>query len=347
MLRRIWFNLFLLVISVGCRIESAAPGGSGGGGGGAAGVEPAGELWIYTSMYRQVVEGLEPLIKTKLPRVTVHWYLAGSEKVASRLEAELAAGGTQADLLVTSDPFLYERYKREGRWLRYASPNGLRTPRSLMDLDGAYAGCRISTMVIAHRADVKEPPRSFEALAEPAWKGEVALGDPLASGTAFTWAVFLEKRYGAPYFESLRRNGARVAGGNAAVLQKIESGEAKAGVLLLENALTAKAKGSAIGFVYPSDGAVIIPGFAGILGSTRNPVAAKALYDLLLSPEGQEIIVKQGDMHAVDPRLPGPRGEPGLDTLVARAQPWDEAMLVRGITDGARVKAAFSQAFAQ
>src|SRR5207237_6915366 len=143
----------------------------------------------YTSMYPQVVYAMTPVLKAKLPEVNIRWFQSGSEKVANRLEAELAAGGTQADLLVTSDPFLFERYKREGRWLRYASPNALRTPRELIDLDGAYTACRLSTMVLVHRRDVTDPPRSFAELAEPKWRSEVALGDPTTSGTAFTWLM--------------------------------------------------------------------------------------------------------------------------------------------------------------
>ncbi len=340
------FALALLAASSGgCRIESATPR--------ATAVqssptdEPSGELWVYTSIYRQVLDGLDPLIRKSLPGVTVHWYQAGSEKVASRLEAELAAGGTQADLLITSDPFLYARYKQEQRWLRYASPNGLRTPPSLLDLDGAYTACRLSTMVLVHRANVTDPPKSFRELTDPRWKQEVALGDPLTSGTAFTWAVFAERLYGPEFFAALRDNGAVVAGGNAAVLQKIEGGEAKVGVVLLENVLAAKAKGSALGFAYPDDGAVLVPGYLAIFRSTRNPTAARALYDLLLSPDGQAAIVQLGEMHAVDPRMPGPRGEPGLNALIERAQKWDEAVIQRGATEGAQVKAAFSRAFSR
>lgn len=326
---------------LGCRIESAAPRSSGP----AVGeVEPAGEVWVYTSMYRHVLDAFDPLLKQALPNVEVKWFQAGSEKVSSRLEAELASGGTQADVLLTSDPFLYARYRAEGRWLRYASPNGLRTPRSLIDLDGHFAAARLSTMVLVHRSG-EEAPASFAALAEPKWKDGVALGDPLTSGTAFTWAVFAARAQGPGYFQKLRDNGARVAGGNAAVLQKVQGGEALAGVVLLENALAARARGSKIEVAWPSDGAVLIPGPVGILKSSRNPLAAKAVVDVLLSPQGQAIIVEQGEMHAVDPRSPGPKGESALEGLLARTQPWSEDVLAAGIAEGEAIKEAFARAF--
>lgn len=334
-----WLALWLVVAS--CRIETVTPGGPQPAHSG----EVSGEVWIYTSMYRQVVDAFEPLMKEAMPNVTVHWFQAGSEKVAAKLEAELAAGGSPCDLLLTSDPFLYERFKKEGRWLRYASANGQRTPRSLVDLDGHYQAVRVSTMVLVHRAGT-EAPASFAELTEPKWKGEVAVGDPLTSGTALTWAVSMERTLGPEWFGKLRANGARVAGGNAAVLQKVEGKEAQVGVLLLENALAARTKGSTIEIAWPADGAVLIPGYAGIFANTRNAVAAQHAMDVLLSPGGQALMVRS-DMHSVDPRLEGPGGTPRLEPLLERAQPWDEAMLERGLAEGARVKSAFSQAFAK
>ena len=333
-----------LVVLAACRIESAAPADAP-----AATAhegEPSGEVWVYTSMYRHVLDAFEPLLKEKLPRVQVHWYQAGSEKVASRLEAERAAGAVRADLLATADPFLFERLAREGALARYASPNVLRVPRSLVELDGRYAAARLSTMVLVHRKG-SPAPASFADLASERWKGRAALGDPLTSGTAFTWAVFMREKYGEGFFEQLRQRGAFVAGGNAAVLQKVESGEADAGVLLLENALTARARGSPIELVWPEDGAVVIPGYVAIFQTTRNPVAAKALVDVLLSPEGQRIIVEKGDLHAVDPRLPGPRGEPALEPLMARAQPWSPELVERALTRGGDIKELFSRAFSK
>ncbi|WP_163866162.1 ABC transporter substrate-binding protein [Myxococcus eversor] len=336
--------VFTLAVLSSCRIESAAPSS-----GATLSHEgtPSGEVWVYTSMYQHVLDALEPLLKKQLPGVTVRWYQAGSEKVASRLEAERAAGAVRADILSASDPFFVERLAREGAFLPYASPHVLRVPRSLLDLDARHASIRVSTMVLVHREDSPPPPTSFAALVDGTWTGRVAIGDPLTSGTAFTWAVFCRTKYGEGYFTGLRERGAIVAGGNAAVLQKVESGEADAGVLLLENALTARSRGSRIRVVWPTDGAVLIPGPVALFATTPNPVAAKAVVDVLLSPEGQRLIVEKGDMHAVDPRLPGPGGEPGVDTLLTRTQPWTPALMEEGLTRGGAIKEAFSRAFSR
>jgi iron(III) transport system substrate-binding protein len=333
----------LVLVFAACRIETAAPASAGPG---SSDGTSRGDLWVYTSMYRHVLDALEPLVKQRLPQVTVKWFQGGSEKVATRLEAELTAGGSPCDVLMTSDPFLYRRLAQGQKLARTVSANGVRTPRALVDPDGQWESVRVSTMVLVHRAGTPAPT-SFAALLEPDWKNEIVIGDPLTSGTAFTWAVAMERTFGTDFFTRLRGNGARVAGGNAAVLQKVEGGEAKVGVVLLENVLAAKARGSPVEVAWPSDGAVVIPGPVAVLSTSRNPTAAKAFIDVLLSQEGQRIIRELGDMHAVDPRQPGPKGLDGVELLLTRSAPFDEGLLDTGLTEGAALKARFSTAFSK
>jgi iron(III) transport system substrate-binding protein len=338
---RRWLTAFLLMAA--CRIETAAPASARHS---EADGAPAGDLWVYTSMYRHVMDAFEPLLADRLPRVKVRWFQGGSEKIATKLEAELAAGGSPCDVLMTSDPFLYRRLAKEQRLLRAVSPNGVRTPRAIVDPNGQWEAVRLSTMVMVHRAGA-ESPSSFAELLEPRWKGEVMIGDPLTSGTAFTWAVSMERSSGEDFFERLRANGARIGGGNAAVLQKIEGSEAAIGVVLLENVLAAKRRGSPVEVRWPSDGAVVIPGPAAILSSSRNVPAARAFIDVLLSPEGQQVIRELGDMHAVDPRQPGPGDTLGVEALLRASTPFDEALLERGLAEGPALKARFTAAFSR
>jgi iron(III) transport system substrate-binding protein len=135
---------------------------------------------------------------------------------------------------------------------------------------------------------------------------DLALGDPLSSGTAFMTVVSLGKG-DVSFVGKLRARGASIAGGNSVVLQKVLAGERRFGVVLLENVLAARARGEPVGFVIPADGAVVVAGDVAILKDTRNETAARAIVDLVLSPAGQELMRgASGNMHAVDPRLPPP-----------------------------------------
>jgi iron(III) transport system substrate-binding protein len=336
----------LALVLTGCRIERVAPNANGAGAA-SCDPKPSGEIWVYTSIYRNVLDKLDPLIAERLPGVKVNWFQAGAEKLLTRIEAELASGGTQADVMAASDPFLYERFKQEKLLAPYVSVHALKIPRELVDAEAYYTTARVGTMVMVHRAELANPPARFSDLSNERYRGRVAIGDALSSGTAATWALFMARTYGDGYFAGLRGNRAIVAGGNAAVLSKVESGEADIGVLLLENALVARGNGSRIVIKYPEDGAVVIPGYVATFASSKNPVAAKAFIDLVLSREGQRAIVEIGDMNAADPTLPGPRGERNLPDLLATGMPWKPALLQEGVEQMPHVKAAFSEAFSK
>lgn len=312
-----------LLAAAGCRVEWGPREGEEDGAG-AEGREAI--VHVYTSMYKEVIEAIGPALEKRLaetsPGTKVEWFQSGSEKVAARLDAELAAGGSLADVLLTSDPSYYAKLQAKGLLVPYVSPAVLRQPREFVDRDGHWATARISTMVIglsAARAARGEAPRSFADLAAPA-AGRVTMPDPLSSGTTFTTVAQLSARLGWDYFERLKARGAVAAGGNSSVQQRLDTGEAEAGMLLLENVLAAKKRGSRVELVVPADGAVLIPGQIALLPHAKRSHASRAVYDAILSDEVQRLIVEVGLMHSPDPQLAAPAGAPSLDELLD-AQP--------------------------
>jgi len=301
----------------------------------------AGRVVLYTSAYREVTDGLVALAKTELPDVELVVFQGGSEKVASRLDADIAAGKAGADVLLVSDPFLYRRLKREGRLLPYASPRATPIDRRLVDVDNAFVAARVSTMVIAHHTGTTpraQVPTSLTKLlkGELADSADVAFGDPLSSGTAFMTAVVVGDG-DVSFLRALRARGAAVAGGNAVVLQRVLAGERRFGVVLLENVLLARARGEPVGFVLPDD-AVTIAGDIAIMNDSDNVAAARAVVDLILGPAGQALIRgADGRMHATDPRIAPPDDDvPALRALLDQ-RPADEALLTRVAAERATI----------
>ncbi len=306
-----------LVASVGCRLELGPPRGPAA----CEGDEPAtprGKVMIYTSMYRQVIDALRPLLASRLPEVEVEWLQAGSEKIATRLDAELAAGAPGADLVLTSDPLWYLRLAEEGRLSPFAAIPALSLPRTLLDPAGRFVTARLSTMVLAYdtRALTREAaPPSFAALLEPRFRGRLTMADPLGSGTAFTTLLLLAHVHGLELIDGLRGQNIVAAGGNTAAINRLETGEHAVAIALLENVLEAQRRGAPIDFVIPAEGAVPIPGPLALLRGGPNPGAAKAVYALLLTPEAQGAIVAAG-MHSPLEALPPPPGAPPLSALL-------------------------------
>lgn len=309
MFARLSLTLVCAALLASCRVEFGQPALAKGGAG-------AQTVRIYSSMFKQVIEAVEPALLAQAPGVKIEWFQSGSEKIATRLDAELSTGGSPCDLLLTSDPAYYARLKREGRLVPYVSPRALRQPRDLVDPDGAWATARLSVMVLGVAPEALAP-KGFRELARSGLR--IAIGDPLSSGTSFTTVSTLSARYGWDYFRALKKAGAVIAGGNASVLQRLQTGESQAGWVLVENLLSARARGDKIQLVIPADGAVIVPGPVALLEHARHSEAARAVYDALLSEPVQRVLIEKGYLYSPDPALPPPGDLPPLQVLLSHA----------------------------
>lgn len=274
---------------------------------------------IYASIYENVIADLDVVLAEQFPDIEVQWYQKGSEDVATKVNAEIAAGEIKADLIMTSDPFWYEELKDAGHLMAYESPAAAGIPDSLKDPDHAFVTVRMPVMVMtanATKVSEADQPRSFKDLADPKWAGRVTMGNPLQSGSTFTAVAALVDTYGWEYFESLRANQTVAAGGNSSVLNRVASGEKDAGIILLENLLQAHRENPdhPARIIYPEDGAILVPSPIAITSSCKHPEAAKRIYDFMLSETGQRALAEQGFMYSVMDGIEAPPG----------ARPWSE-----------------------
>ncbi len=338
----VFWGLSALLLGTGlaCRVEMGPPGGQ------AQTEGPvSGSVMIYTSMYRHVIDAIEPQLKAALPQVKVQWLQGGSEKLATRLDAELSQKAPRADLIMTSDPLWYERKKREGHLLPYASVRALAMPRELVDREGHFVTARISTMVLAYnnrKVSEADAPRSFAELFSERWRGKVTMPDPLGSGTTFTTLAFLAHHEGPDIIDRMKQAQTIASGGNSSTITRLESAEHLVGFVLLENVLKARTRGAPISYKLPQEGPVLVPGPIALLRGSPNPKAAKAVYDLLLSPKIQALIVK-GDMHAPFEDLQAPAGAPKLDALLKTRYRWSPKFIESAVEKAGALRKRFAQ----
>lgn len=293
--------MWLLPLLIGCTVELGEPQRS---------AEGDAEVWIYTSMYEEVLAKLRPKWEAALPDIHIEVYQAGSEKVAQRYEAELAAGGSRACLLATSDPAWYRDLEKRGELLPFLPPEVLRMDRRFVDPKGEWVAMRVSLMVLA--GPDGDAPARFSEMTDPKWKDKLSTPDPLASGTSFTTWTSLEAAYGQDFVKGAKANGIIAAGGNSSVLTRMESGERPAGFILLENLLLKP--GTPIRPRFPEDGAVAIPGPLAITKGCPSPYAAERVYRWLFGPDAQEEI-RKGGMHSPLPDVAPPDGAPPLSQI--------------------------------
>ena len=174
---------------------------------------------------------------------------------------------------------------------KYSSPTG----------DWAAISARVSALVY-NTKDLRpsQLPTSVLALADPKWRGKLALAPTETDFQPIVTAV--AARYGqaraVKWLEALRSNaGSRIYPDNETLVAEVNSGQAALGVInhyywyRLRDEIGGKHIHSAEHFFAPGDpGYVIDVSGAGILASSTHKAAAQRFVAFLVSHAGQEIL---------------------------------------------------------
>lgn len=307
------------------------------------------EFWIYTSLYKDTIADLEPRLQKAFPDVKFQWFQAGSEEIAAKVGAELFAGATKADLLISSDRFWYEDLAAREQLHAYRPKAAEAVPQELRNPQNFYTTLSIPVMVLGYNADLINPaqaPKSFKDLADPKWKGKISGGDPLSSGTNFTTIAFLQNRYGWPFMEKLKANQVLTEGGNSAVIRRMQTGERPIGWVLLENLLRVQ-EDSRIRVVFPEDGAVLQSNVVSIVRKTGGQMElGEKVVEWLYSREGQEAMVRSF-MYSPLPGIDPPKGAPEYASLTKGVFRWSQDFLAAIARDRVRIKEKFAEIMVQ
>jgi iron(III) transport system substrate-binding protein len=226
-----------------------------------------------------------------------------STGVLNRLLAE--AEHPRADLFWSGDPV--RPFVLIGRGLvePYASPAAGAVPAAFRAADGAWTGLAARARVLLvnrERLAGRDPPRSLRDLADPRFRGEAAIANPLF-GTTTVHVAALAALWGEPeaqdFLDRLRGNGVRIASSNGEVRRLVGAGEATLGLTDTDDAHEALASGAPVEIVYPDQepggfGALVLPTSLVCIRGGPHPRAARALIDHLLSPEVAQQLARSG-----------------------------------------------------
>lgn len=290
--------------------------------------QPVGKLVLYTSQPDRDAQRTVDAFRKKNPGVDVEIFRSGTTEVMSKLMAEIAAGQPRADVLLIADALSMQRLKAAGQLQAYPDADVRELPPDAYDKDMTYFGTKLITTGIIVNRQAPAKPRSWADLLKPEARGQVVLPSPLYSGAAAIHmaALSADPALGPDYYEKLAKNGAVALRGNGAVLNAVAGGQKMYGIIVEFMALNAKAKGSPVDFVFPAEGVSIVTEPTAILRGTRNPAAARAFVDFVLSKEGQEVAASQGYFPARKDVKP-PAGFP--DAAALKFLPVDIAELLK------------------
>jgi iron(III) transport system substrate-binding protein len=308
----------------------------------AAAFAAPGSLMIYTSTPNEAMTALVAEFNKAHPEVKVEFFRSGTTEVLNKLQAEYAAGSPQPDVVFIADAVAMQQLKDDGRLLAYADAPIAGFPDGFADPDKTYFGTKLIPTGIAWNTKSGAPaPKSWADLLSAAAKDQVIMASPLYSGAAVihVGTVAAQPGLGWDYLDKLAGNGAVAGQGNGTVMEAVATGQKSYGIIVDFMALNAKAKGSPVDFVYPSDGVSVVTEPVAILKTADDVADAKTFVNWLLSDDGQAYMAKQGYI----PGKPGvalPPGRPAASAL--KLMPVSAEVLSKGVDENKR---KFSDAF--
>ena len=251
-----------------------------------------GPMTWYVSLYSQAIAEQAAVAFTQkypgLKIIPVRSTTGGSfQRLMQDLKANVALAGVFS---TTGQGGQYQILQQDGRLAAYTPQNGeslMANVRSAIKPGYVYPmGAGLLAMAY-NTSKVKEQdaPKSWMDLADPKWKGKLALGHPAFSGFDASWCVSMEKRYGWKYFEDLAKNQPLVQRSTFDTLTALNSGERVVSTLPDAFAIDAVAKGNPIAVVYPTDGSEMILGYTAILKNAPQPNMARLFTEFLLDVE--------------------------------------------------------------
>lgn len=268
-------------------------------------------LQLYTSQSPEIAQQTVDAFQAKYPDIKVEWMRNGTSQLMNILRAEIEAGQIKPDLLLVADTINLGSLKKEGLLLAYPQAAVGTFDEGTYDKDRTFFGTKLLTTAIAYNTKNAEPVKSWADLLKPENDGQIAVPSPLYSGAALNHlhAVINDEAIGWDFYEGLAKLNIAPEGGNGPALKAVAGGMVKYGIIADADVIRAKAKGSPVDIVFPSEGVSFITEPVAIMKNSKNPEAAKKFVDFLLSQDGQKLVLEQGNL-PLDPALPVPEGFP-------------------------------------
>ncbi|MDR1429590.1 MAG: ABC transporter substrate-binding protein [Spirochaetaceae bacterium] len=279
------------------------------------------ELLIYSVVNEDETLALAELF-TRQTGIKVEYFRAATGELVNRVIAERNA--PQADILLGGAESLHISAARSGALDPYTS-RAVRVPEYTRAADGTWTGFCVLTLGIgvnenrfAEKFPGKALPRTWDDLADPAFKGEIIFTDPVASATGY---LFLQSQLqgrgeaqGWDYFRRLTPLAAQLPSSGSAPPRLIGSGEYSICVAYVHAMQLYAAQGFPVKIIIPPKTVGEVDAVSIIKGGPNSDNARKFV-DFMLSREAQELFTSLSHTIPVNPEVASLSGSISVDTI--------------------------------
>jgi iron(III) transport system substrate-binding protein len=280
-----------------------------------------GELLVYSVVNEDETKALTELF-TERTGIKVSYLRAATGEIISRVTAEKNA--PQADILLGGAESLHISVANAGALDSYIS-KAAAVPEYTHAKDGTWTGFCVLTLGIgvnSQRFSEKFPgkalPKTWDDLADPAYKDELIFTDPVASSTGY---LFLQSQLqgrgeeaGWDYFKRLTPLAAQLPASGGAPPRLIGTGEYTLCVAYIHAMQLYVSQGFPVSIIAPPKTVGEIDAVSIIKGGP-NTSNARKFVDFMISKEAQELFTSLSHTIPVNPQVKQLEGSISVDKL--------------------------------
>jgi iron(III) transport system substrate-binding protein len=275
--------------------------------------------WYTSQVLGETAQRIVSAFNASYPDIKVNLLRSSGQVMYQRVMQEISMNALAADVVSLSDTGgQQQELKEAGQFAQYKPSRAAEVLPAFRDVDpdGFYHVTVVALTVIVYNTKLVKPedmPKTWADLADPKWKGKVAIGHPAFSSLSTAWVTKMNALYGWSFLEKLAKNDTQVTRNINDTTTLVTAGERALGTTPAPTARPGVAKGNPIGIIYPDDGALLAASPSGVVKNAKHPNAARLLMEFLLGPECAKVIVADfGD--SIRPDVPSPGGK-SLDQI--------------------------------
>jgi iron(III) transport system substrate-binding protein len=287
--------------------------------------KPSGRISVYSALNESTNNEFVKAFKAAVTGVEVDLLpLAAAGELQTRIRAEKAS--PKADIFIGGDSSFHDGLGKEGLLETYISPNASAVAAQSKDPANNWTGWYfgifgIITNTSRFNAEIGgAKPTSWDDLLDAKYKGKLVLGSPITTGGGYIFIATQIFRFNKDeakamdYMKKFHANVAQYPGTSPQAIQLVSQGQFVGAPNWSHDILTEKAKNPGIDLSVPTGTGYEI-GAVSIIKGTKNPQAAQAFVDWVLTKEAGELNVKLSNRVSVRSDVPPAPGAPTLTSV--------------------------------
>lgn len=273
----------------------------------------AGELTIYSSVEPDNLKIFSENFSKAHPSIKVNWVRDSTGVIQARVIAEkdnprndVFFGHAATDLLALDQMGMFLPYLPKSVDKLDARYRDKKSPPTWTGLWGFAAAVCFNT-VEAQKRNIPRPTK-WADLANPVYRGQITMPNPISSGTGFLnvagWIQIMGKDKAWAFMDQVHNNIASYTHSGSKPCNQVAAGEYVVGISLPGRAAALKTKGAPIEAVIPEDGIGWEMQGVAIMKSTKNQADAKTFVDWAVSEGAMESYASRVEVVAFPVKTP-------------------------------------------